>query len=279
MNSKVLKRLKNIHTNIKFTVYLPLEPGPEHTAANLSTLHKIEALFRQILEKSELSGSEQQIIIDNVMKLEDELGHQLPGKGIAIFIYTSGEVTMYALPFSPEPEIYNGLLNIHLEPLKQYYRKAKPYWVLSLSQNGCRLFKGDGHLLEAVKDATLQSSMLSALGLDEVNNPEIQGHKISVGRNRMTEGFHGHGGFKDMRKKYLQDYFRLMDKRLHTYVHNKKEPVVLVGTGNMQALYKKITNYKYVMPSKHGINPHNASLSSIMQIVSPILESQLPITA
>lgn len=272
MSLKVLQNLKNIHTNIKFTIYLPLEPGPENTAANISTLHKTVALLRQVLKDVNIPVKDQQKIIKNVLKLEGELGHQMPGKGIAVFIFDTNEVDLYALPFRVQPIIYYGLPSMHLEPLKKYYKKTNPYWVLTLSQNGCKLFRGNGKELKAIDDTKLQEGMLSTLRLDEVNNPDIQGHVIKAGGQKASEGFHGHGGFKDMRKKYLHDYFRIMDKRLHQYALDKTEPVILVGTDNIQSIYKKITGYKNIMSSQMALNPHSVTKTNILQLVSPMLD-------
>ncbi len=275
MNAKVLQKLKNIHANINFTIYLPLEPGPDHTAANISTLHKTVALLRQVLKDVNLAAKDHHAIIKNVLMLEQELGHQMPGKGIAIFIFDSNEVEMYALPFSAQPALIYGLPSMHLEPLVQYYKKTTPYWVLMLSQNGCRLFKGDGNEINAIKDKTLETSMLTTLRLDEINEPDIQSHSANKGGQKASESFHGHGGFKDMRKKYLQDYFRVMDKQLGRYVSNKTEPVILIGVDYVQAMYKKMSKHKYLALTRSALNPHDVNKVSLMQVINPMLEKGL----
>lgn len=270
MNVKVLKRLKHTHTNIKFTIYLPLRPGPENTAPNISTLHKALAMVRQVMKEANLPSTEQEAIASNVVKLENELGHQMPGKGVVILIFNSSEVEMYALPFYVEPAIYYGLQTMHLEPIKQYYRKTPSYWVLALNQNGCHLFKGDHLGLKAVHDSTIQASMLSILGLDEAKNPEVQSHKVTGGGRQLSEGFHGYGGFKDKHKKYMQNYLRIMDKQLHHYIGNKSDPILLIGAQNVQSLYKKVSHHKHISTSRLSFSRNRVPIDSILELMNSL---------
>ena len=269
MTVNVLKRLENIQSNIQIAIYLPLLNGPENTAKNVSTLHHALALLKKTFDDAFVPKANQQSISQHINELEHILAHPMPGKSLAIFITDTNSMLAYEVPFATETAIYFMAPNMQLEPLKQHYHDTAVYWVLSLSQKGCHLFRGIDDELHEVDARDIAVDMKTALRLDELNNPETHAH--SVGSGTSKEGFHGHGGFRDIKKRYLQSYLRIIDKRLSKYIHADQSPVILLGVERTQSMYRKVSNRKHIMSSKISYGSMPVSRVAIRYAVMPLL--------
>lgn len=273
MNVTALQKLKTTHTNIKFAIYLPIDPGPEHTLANTTKFNSTIATLKQIFKDADFSRKQERKIISELRGKASFFSSGVAGKGVCLFIYDDTSIALYALPFGPKPAVYYNLHNLHLTPLEQYFGSTVTYWVLMLSANGCHLLKSDGRKLRHIEDAELQLDLKTALNLDETNLAGIQTHSTHEGGNKGDGGFHGHGGFRDMRKKYLLDYFRIIDSRVKEFIANRPEPVILVGVDHIQTLYKKATKNSLAMPTKISLDPHSFSIETLQKLVEPLARS------
>lgn len=270
MNLIELKKLENIQKNIQITMYLPLLSGPENTAKNISILHHALALLRKTYITAEIPKASQNLINEHINKLEQTLSHPQSGKSLAVFITDTNDMLAYELSFAVETAIYFMVPHLQLEPIKAHYLTTKRYWVLSLSQKGCKLFTGIGDTLQQVAAKDISVDLKSMLRLDEFNDPEIQSHSVGYNSGHVNEGFHGHGGFKDLKKKYLEQYFRLIDKKLHRYIKNDDAPLYIVGVDYSKALYRRISARKNIVISKSGLDSNEVSLEQIRKNMLPI---------
>jgi hypothetical protein len=268
MNAKAYKELRNIHTNIKIAIYLPVEPGPENTLTNKSKFSNAIATLKEVFDDVQMPKKEQRAIIDSLRSKLSLLKSSIPARGLAVFIFYSGEVKLYALEQSVAPALYYELPNLHLEPITHQLKTGAKYWVLTLSSKGCSLFWHNGHSLSPVKDATLETDMITTLGLDETQK-ELQTHPTNEGGGKGSEGFHGHGSFKDLKKSYLKDYFRHIDSHLKKHTRTKREPIVLVGVDYVQTLFKQVSKHHAVVPSRISEDPHKKSIDNLLSIVRP----------
>lgn len=273
MTPKVLKRLENIQNNIQIAIYLPILPGPENTAKNISALHHAVALLKKTTSTYEIAPEKQNIITTHIHNLAKELAHPVSGKSLAIFITEYNQLLVYEVPFALETAIYFMAPNMHLEPIKRYYKERTSYWVLVLNQKGCTLMRGNGRKLVAVTAADLSVDLKTALGLDEVE-PDIQGHAVSSSGGRVREGFHGHGGFKDIRKKYIANYLRLIDKRLQKYLGITKEPIYLVGLTGTQRMFARVTRRKNILLTHVSPDAHHQTTAALRDKLLPHIRTQ-----
>lgn len=269
MTKAELEKLENIQQNIQITLYLPLLRGPENTAKNVSMLHHAVALLRKTYTDIDIPKSSQNLIKEHVNMLEQELAHPQSGNSLAVFITETNDMLVYELPFNIETAIYFMVPHLQLEPLKMHYREISNYWVLSLSQKGCKLFKGIGDTLQQVAAKDISLDLKSMLRLEDVNAPQIQSHSIGVGNDRSNESFHGHGGFKDIKKKYLEQYFRIVDKKLQKYIYNENAPLYVVGVDYSKALFKRISNRKNIVISGN-LDTNLVTSSGIKNSIAPM---------
>ena len=273
MTPKVLKRLENIQNDIQITIYLPIIPGPENTAKNSSALHHAVALLKKTTSAYEIAPEKQRAINEHIRNLETELAHPVSGKSLAIFITNYDQLLVYEVPFMVETAIYFMAPNMQLEPLKRHYKEQATFWVLVLNQKGCTLMRGIGRTLIPIKAGDLSVDLKTALGLDETT-PDIQGHAVGASAGRMREGFHGHGGFKDIRKKYIANYLRLIDKRLQKYLGITKEPIYLVGLSGTQRMFQRVSRRKNILMTRISPDTHHQTISELSEKLLPHIRAE-----
>lgn len=276
LSLKVLQKLESINTNIQIAIYLPVVSGPQNTATNTSYFNHAMSKLKQIFQSESIPSKRQQELKRTLHAVYQELNLQINGKGLAIFIDNKDQVSVYATAFTVHPVIYYMAPNIQLEPIREYYQDNKAYWVLSLSQKGCRLFRGERDNLSEISDTILGKDMSTVLRFDEAASRDIQAHQIGPqGGSQASEGFHGHGGFKDKQKKYLEQYMRVIDKHIHMYTNNNKLPLILLGADYSQSIYKKVSKYRNILQSNQALNVRHSSIDSIKDIVAPLRQQSI----
>jgi len=271
MNSVILKELEDRQKDILVTIYLPVMAGPQNTYTNISALHHAISVMKKMLNDAEIPKSKHADIVNNVARLETELSHPISGKSLAILIDNNNQVLSYDVPFFIEGTIYVMAPSLQFGPLKAKYNEHLRYWVLNLSQHGCRLFKGDKLEIEEVKDSELAKDLATKLRLDLTDTMQQQSHSVNSPGSKASESYNGQGGFKDHRKKYLEDYLRLMDKQITKHIAKPSEPIILVGVDYVQSMYKKVSTHKNVLASKHALSHNSPTLANIRSLVTPIL--------
>jgi len=279
MNSVILKELEDIQKDILVTIYLPVLPGPQNTYTNISALHHANSVLKTMLNDADIPKSNDadipksnhEDILSNVADLEKELGHPISGKSLAILIDIRNQVLAYEVPFYIEGTIYVLAPSLQFGPLKAKYNEHLRYWVLNLSQHGCKLFRGDKLEIEEVQDKELAKDIATKLRLDLTETMHQQSHSVNSPGARASESYNGQGGYKDHKKKYLEDYLRLMDKQLTKHIAKPSEPIILVGVDYVQAMYKKVSAHKNVLASKHALSHNSPTLANIRSLVTPIL--------
>ena len=271
MNSVVLKDLEDKQKDILVTIYLPVLAGPQNTYTNISALHHAISVLKTMLNDADIPKSKHEDIINNVANLENELGHPISGKSIAILIDNKNQVASYEVPFFIEGTIYVLAPSLQFGHLKAKYNEHLRYWVLNLSQHGCKLFKGDKLEIEEVKDSELSKDLATKLRLDLTDTMQQQSHSVNAPGSTASESFNGQGGYKDHRKKYLEDYLRLMDKQITKHIARPSEPIILVGVDYVQSMYKKVSTHKNILASKHALSHNTPTLANIRSLVAPIL--------
>lgn len=268
MTPKVLHRLVKLQNNIQITIYLPILPGPENTAKNSSALHHAAALLRKTMVVSEVPKENQQVLERHITKLEQLVTRPMSGESLAIFITNFNQLIVYEVPFAVESAIYFMAPNMQFEPLKKHYKDSAAYWVLALNQKGCSLLRGHGDHIAPVAADDIALDLKTALALDEIE-PDIQAHAVGSQRGQVQEGFHGHGGFKDIRKKYLENYMRLIDKRLYKYLGRDTAPVFLVGLAGAQHTFQKVSRRKNILKTRVSFDARRLHTRQIYDALSP----------
>jgi hypothetical protein len=118
------------------------------------------------------------------------------------------------LPMAVAEQVHVGRRFI-VRPLLALLDGSDRFWLLAVSQNAVRLFRGNADRIAPIEVEGLPRDMSSALNLDI----SITGDQVHSATNQPLQGkqaavFHGQGGESDTRKEELQEYFRAINAAL-----------------------------------------------------------------
>jgi hypothetical protein len=251
INKTLLKELRTIKGQTLLSVYAPLEKGINGHKFNQSQLHNLRSELKKTLSKEQHKkiSTELELVIE-------KLGYSNESLGYALF-YDGDNISSFTLPFTPEKAIKIST-KYDLNPLVKHYKQNKFYYVLAISKKGSRLYKGDMDALKIVPVNGLGKDMESTLNLDDGQSPTVQNHQVSAGGSEGV-GFHGHGGYKDLKKVIYEDYLRFIDKKILAVIKDKKIPLILVAVDYGQSAYKQISKYPSILMKGVSTNPDDLS--------------------
>ncbi len=259
-----LKALQKMSGENLVTLYVPLEKGSFGHKQNKSQLHAVRSGL-----KKQLSVEQYALLSRTIDGLIGELGYVNSYEGVFAVLHGM-TLEVFALPFRPQLLVYTGA-SFHLEQLRHYYGNNKSYYVLAISKKGSHLFKGDKASLHHVPVADLEKDMETLLGIDEKVGPELQNHPSGAGGKHGSEGFHGHGGMKDVKKSLYESYLRAVDKKIMKAIKNKRLPLVLVAVGYGQSAYRHVSKYPAIALKSITTNPDDLSTRDLHSKVVPLL--------
>ena len=265
MDQATFKKLEKDQKNIKITMYLPIEGGAQNTANNTSLFRHAQSLLNKTFREESVNESDKLTIRKSLEPIYQKIKHGVKGNGLFIVVFKDLSAKAYSLDFKPEPSIYFELFNMQLEPLKISFNNRSTSWLLAISQNGCRLFQNIGNHVTEVIDVEISQGVKSLLMLDETKVGS-QSHPIGQANGVVNEANHGHGGYKDQSKIYLEQYLKIIDGRLLKHGVSKSANLVLTGSQFAQQAFKKVSKRSSVIGSKHFIRPELLSLSDVNRL-------------
>jgi hypothetical protein len=263
ISKSAAKKLNQISDPTLLTVHVPLEKGMKGHKFNQSQLHNL----RSELKKT-LSTKQHKQVSSEIELILEKLGYVNESEGIAMF-YDGENISSYALNFVPEKSIEIGT-KYNLEQINNYYKQNKFYYVLAISKNGSKLYKGDMENLEIVQVEGLGKDLQTTLNIDEVFANNLQNHPAGNG-GKNNVGFHGHGGYKDIKKTLFDDYLRTVDKKILQVIKDKTIPLILVAVDYGQSAYKHISKYPSIFIKGVSTNPDELSPIELHKKTFPLL--------
>ena len=118
-----------------------------------------------------------------------------------------------------------------------------PHAVLTLSLKSSHLYRADHHGLVEVETDGLPVTMAEVLRYDDPE-PQLQYHSTGAGGGRTAAVFHGHGG-KETKDEEVSRYLRAVASAVEKHLDG--EPLVLAGTDEVAAAFRKITGYDRIL--------------------------------
>ncbi|MEX0612330.1 MAG: hypothetical protein WD229_09425, partial [Pirellulales bacterium] len=149
-----------------------------------------------------------------------------------------------------------------------------PYYVLAVSQNDVRFFRGTRGEMEHVTVPELPTSRDAAVPLDDAD-PGLQAHSARPYLGRTKEGmvFHGQGGAPDAAKPRIFEFFRAIDAALSPTLRLATEPLVFAGVDYLFPIYQEANTYQHLLPTPVTGNPELWSPDELRQRAWPLVES------
>lgn len=266
-NSEALKELLTDDTRICISLFMPMHKTGETT----QNANHIKNLMRDAQKQLVVRGMEaaevQQLLQPVHDLLEDaDLWHH-PGDGLAIFCSPTG-CKHFRVPIKLEEQAVVAE-HFYVAPLLSLTNGNGRFYVLALSQNDVRFFRGDRERIQEVPlDAEVPHSLADALKYDEADQPFID-RNPAFGAGM---AYHGQSEAKEDHKEKLGRFFNLVDKGLHKILKEENAPLMLAGVEYLLPIYRSNTIYAHVLEVALTGNPETLSPQELHERAWPLVQ-------
>jgi len=184
--------------------------------------------------------------------------------GLAVFI-AAGVFRAFRAPIAFE-ELAVVSPRFHLRPLLPLVTGDELFWVLALSQNAVRLFRGSGQAIAEVDIGQTPTSMAEALAYED---PERQ-LQVWTSGPAGTGHFHGHGGGGEEDKAALERYFRAVDRGIGEVLAGSAAPLVLAGVSYYKPIYRSVSKCPHIVEEVVAGNAEDLSAIDLHKRAWPL---------
>ncbi|HUY85044.1 MAG TPA: hypothetical protein VMU97_00850 [Candidatus Dormibacteraeota bacterium] len=149
----------------------------------------------------------------------------------------------YHIPEHAVPYLLTVGGGFNLKPLLKIMRRNRPYFVLALGHKNVRLYEGDHYHFGRKYMKDWPADMEKALNIDEYPNWR-ETHTIGpASTGKGSEAYHGQYNVKQTDKEMLLQFFRRIDKRLHSLLTRRRLPLVITGANYLLPIYRQANTY------------------------------------
>lgn len=190
-------------------------------------------------------------LLKPAMHLPDASVWEKRGEGLACFL-TPGSANWYRLPAAISPQVHVGSL-FQIKPLFPLLESERQFWLLTLSQEHVKLWRGDAEALQETPVPGLPMNMADALRNHDRDEP-LHFHTRPVGSG-WAAIFHGQGvGIDDLKDDLLR-YFQAIDRAVGPVLGAAKAPLILAGVDYLWPIYRQANHYRHLLPEGVPGNP------------------------
>lgn len=254
------------------TIYSPyIATNSASKNPNQTQLKVLLAEAEKILLDKHLSQREINHILEPGIKLIDSDEFTTNSKhGLVLFMHHDF-FDFYHLPTEDVGRSVIVGKGFKLWPIVKLIDFNLNYYVLLISSNRTKLFKGDSYHMKEIKIQKKPMTMMQELNIDEL--PKDRGlHSVArADAEKGSKRFHVQFEKSQMNKNLLTMYFRRVDKRLNRLIRNKKRPLILAGVDALLPIYRKINTYPHLSKDELKGNFEHIPLNVIREQVCKIV--------
>jgi len=224
------------------SIYLPIKRGGAETDENRIRLKNLLVQTQSKLQQCGLRLPEVRRLVEPIHDLVAEGDLRQPkSNGVAV-LRTFDQTWRFYLPHDcPELALVGECF--HIKPLLPLVSGNERFFLLTLAQNGVRLFRGDRSKLEEVEVPRLPADMPDALRFDD-DEKQLQFHtRAPAGAGKRPAVFHGHGVGKDNARTNLLRYARRVDRAIVPLLNAQPAPLVLAAVEYLLPIYREANRY------------------------------------
>jgi Bacterial archaeo-eukaryotic release factor family 3 len=251
------------------SMYLPLDPKHPNIDADRLALKDLVADARRQLETTtalrrpsidELLAPAEALIVAERWPL-DHRGYAFfaaPGRSDWVDL----DVDVPALSVAADRFV--------VTPLLAAVEQADRFFVLAISQNRVRFFRGGRERLVDVRVPDLPASRADALWYeDHERGLNVHGGSHQ-GVDQITGTIHGSPSEHDLRKQQLLRFFRIVNDALTTLLHDETAPLLVAGVGYELAIYREANRYPHLAGAVDTGSPERLSPAQLHTLVWPV---------
>ncbi len=204
--------------------------------------------------------------------LADTLFWREASQGLAIFL-APHQGWHYRLPLAFEEQLVVAH-HLHIKPLLPLMCEQPEFYILAISQNSVRLFRGTQYRADEIQMEHWPRNLAEVLQ-HTTWQKEIQARSgAPVGKGRWSAIFYGSGGTAEIYKDELLQYCRRIDQGLREWLGEKRTPVVLAGVNYIVAMFREVSHYPQLTEEAIIGNPDRISADTLHAKAWNILQPQ-----
>lgn len=124
-------------------------------------------------------------------------------------------------------------------------QQNQPFFILAVGHKNVRLFQGNRTSVHLLDIQGFPADMESTLGLDEYPSERSVHTVMRAGRETSVSA--GQYSVPNTDKVMLKEFFRRIDDMLHDLLMKHKYPLILAGVDYVQAIYRSVNSYPYLV--------------------------------
>ncbi len=253
------RALSSHHNGACVSLFMPTHRGGPQVRQDpirLKNLHR--AAERSLIGQGHRSPDVRSWLAPIGSLEEDVEFWQHQSDGLAVFIATTF-FRLFRLPLQFDEAVIVAD-RFQVSPLLPYLTEDERFYLLSLSQNGCRLLRCTRDTVQRLELPGAPSSMTETPGYER-RETQLQFEALAPrGSSGTSSGggtalFHGHGSSSDASTADVERYFRAVDRAVCDVLRDRREPLVLAGVDYLLPLYKAVSDYEPIasesLPGNH----------------------------
>lgn len=247
-----LTRLARYEARGCVSIYVPMHtPYTADRSGPITLKNGRDEAERQLVSRGWRSSEARDLLKPVDQLVGNEAFWREPTAGLAVFVGPDlWEVHRLHEPVRAFTAVGRHL---YLKPLWAELPGLRTYHVLSVSQHGATLYRGNRGKLEAIPIGEVPHNLRDVLG-DHVPEKVTQAHGGHSATHGKTDSvFHGQGDAGDFRKAELTSFLRDIDEAVMKVLGDDRGPLVFAGVEYLFPIYREVTANKNVWPAAvHG---------------------------
>ena len=198
-------------------------------------------------------------------------------RGLAVYV-APGFFAAYRVPVAVDESVH-VFHRFRIRQLLPLLLGHKEFYLLALSQNGAKLYRGDERSLVGLEVKDLPAGMKQALNYDGADRG-AQTHTALRGAAAGKQGavFHGQGGRPETNKDDLLAYCREVNRAVSQRLRRSRQPLLLASVDYLSSIYCHANSYTHLVVENLSGNPDHVDRRQLhqqaLQMVAPLLEAE-----
>ncbi|HEX3872389.1 MAG TPA: hypothetical protein VHV77_18215 [Pirellulales bacterium] len=258
------------------SVYLPTTPGAKAEVGRIGLKNLLSRAEESLVGGGMRSVAARDMLAPGRALLDDLAFWNGQSHGLALFL-AEGLARSWRVPQSFKQNLWVGP-RFYVKPMLPLAENHARYYVLAVSRNRVSLYLGDRYGLVEQPNDSLPKNLVDALryqqpeGMFQARSIHVSGAKPrGRGRSKENAVFHGQGPGAELAKADVLAYMRVIDRGLHGFLHDKREPLVFAGVDYLFPLFQQANTYPQLLASAIQGNPDLWSAAELHERAVPLL--------
>ncbi|MBX7165720.1 MAG: hypothetical protein K1X74_05170 [Pirellulales bacterium] len=253
------------------SLFMPTHRVGEQMQQDPIRLKNLLTRAESLLEEHGVRPVEARELLEPATDLQADAGFwKDQADGLAMYVFGDGTLRYLQVPMPLEAAVCVGRTPC-VRPLLAAVSSQRAYYVVAVSLNQARLFRGSREGLSELPRAPLPEGMSDALHYDEPQGMLGAHTGQTALRGKESAVFHGQGGAVDARKDDILAYFRLIDRALRKVLHNEHAPLIFAGVDSLLPLYRRANTYPHLLDAGIAGNPDRATPADLRAAAETLL--------